>query len=272
MKRRPLGPLHLLAFVAISCIGRSVTPVDPVAASPSGTLIAQRTDTLTISIVNGGDTTHAGLAIDRVFRGTLDDGREIISRIFETNSPLLGVSRQRMVDLVDSLRPVRHFVRSPARIAELEFDGVEVRGWTRAIDGGDRREIVDFIAPGVINSASFDLFVRSMELELGSSASIAAYNGRTSTIDRLTATVTHRVFWSMVGESVSFVESEVNDFQTTFVVGTVTRRLWGFWIDIPAIGRVVYRSLEVPDLPNPYTELRPAKLHDHSRSAPTVVT
>lgn len=212
MQRIPRAAIATMLFAAI---------LADEAVTQRAAVLSAGTDTLSVWLVQGADTTPAGRVIDRIAVHGEGAGAEY-HRVYAGTLGVLGTRTDTIIDRVAGLVPQRSVTVQGDSVASVTFADGRVRGRIFAPFGGVR-EIDAELPPGVINGASLDLAIRSAPLVAGDTLRhrlfapmIGLFTTTTSVVtgvDTLGAVLTWRV------------TSEYHGSPVVFWIDTTTRRL-----------------------------------------------
>ena len=213
------------AFLLGALLGAA--PLLPLAAqggpapTADGRLLRPGVDTLVIYFIQGTDTVRSGLLVDELRVVDRAQG-SLLQRVYHSVDQRLGTRRDTIVDVLETLAPVRYRSRASRSQEHLDFQPGAVTGWARAT-GGDSIPVRMTLPDAVYNSASFDLVIRSAPLQEGWTATIPVLLGSRRELSTVPARV---VGASMLGGRPTWrVEAEIVGLAVTFWIDQETRAL-----------------------------------------------
>lgn len=184
-------------------------------------LLRAGTDTFAIYFISGKDSTRTGAIRDDI-RFVQQQGRKVIERVYVTQDRLLGARVDTLIDDARDLSPVSHHSRTSRNMAFIEFSKNQAVGWLR-LTNGDSASVAAAIAPGVINSSAFDLWLRAAPLALGWTAEVQAFEAFARTTLALHARVNGEEI--VEGEPSWRVQADFGGTPVTFWIGKSSRSL-----------------------------------------------
>lgn len=172
--------------------------------SAQATAIRPAVDTMTIWLIRGTDTTLSGRTIDDLTIVADSTGDRFV-RAYTTASLILGSRTDTIVDRVAGLQPERAVTVYGDSVYRLDFRPGRLSGDLR-LGTGVRRPIDIALPSPVINSSSFDLFLRGSLLRIGDSLHAVAFTPNVfGGVARLSARidgeeeVAGRLAWRVIG-------------------------------------------------------------------------
>jgi hypothetical protein len=184
-------------------------------------LLRAGVDTFAIYFIQGKDSTLTGAIRDDI-RFVQKQGRKVIERIYVTQDRVLGARLDTLIDDARDLSPVSHRSRTSRNMAFVEFSKNQAVGWLR-LPNGDSASVAGTIAPGVINSSAFDLWLRAAPLALGWTADVHAFEVVARTTLSLHAKVSGEEI--VEGEPSWRVQADFGGTPVTFWIGKTSRSL-----------------------------------------------
>lgn len=192
-------------------------------ASPTvdGRRLPQGVDSLAVYLVRGGDTTLTGMIREELTQVD-EGGRRLVHRVYATMDQILGLRLDSLVDVAETLEPVRHRSRTENGAEYLDFADGRVTGWLRMANG-DTVSVATPLPPGVVNASAFDLVLRAADLRDGWSAEVPAFMPNARAVVPLHARVVGTD--TVAGEACWRVAAEFTGMPVTFWIGQSSRRL-----------------------------------------------
>lgn len=165
--RLPLGLAVSALLASAMAAGAQSSP------SVDGRRLPLGADSLAVLLVRGGDTTRTGTVREELTH--IDEGgRLLLHRVYASMDQVLGLRLDSLVDVAESLEPVRHRSRTENGAEHLDFADGRVTGWLRMANG-DTVTVATPLPPGVVNASAFDLVLRAADLREGWSAEVPAF-------------------------------------------------------------------------------------------------
>lgn len=155
-------------------------------------VLAMRTDSMRISVIQGSDTTPVGQLWDRLDRFVGADGSALVRRVYRTENQLFGPHLDTAIAFDGSLRPIYKRTYSTIGADSLAFHDSVVVGW--AMDSDHQRVRLRRQLPAnVYDPSALDLILRSSDLDedrviivpvyLASSDSVIAVRAHVSRVE-----------------------------------------------------------------------------------------
>ena len=213
-------------------------------AGNAGARLAPGIDSLAIFYVQGGDTVRTGMLRDEL-TFVNEGGRQLLRRVYVSADRLLGTRLDTLVDVAATLAPVRHRSRTERSRELLDFGRDAVTGWLWLADG-DSVGVRTTLPAGVINSSSFDTYLRAADLRDGWTAEVPAFLPNSRSVTTLRARVAG--VDTVAGEASFRVAAEFAGMPVTFWIGQRSRRLRRQVMQIRPDAAILFQPV-VPDRP-----------------------
>jgi hypothetical protein len=208
------------------------------APTPSRIQLQPGVDSLFIYTIRGKDTTATGRVRDEILVRR-EGAEEHLVRVYASKDAILGTRLDTIIDRRADLAPRYHHSQSSSGSEVVRFSGDTATGYAH-LASGDSVGIHVGLPAGAINGASFDLYLRSAELKVGSKLSVTGFEASGRTAVPLEARIAGME--EVSGEPCWRAEAVFGGMAVHFWIGTRSRRLHQQVMFIRPDLRILFRS------------------------------
>jgi hypothetical protein len=193
---------------------------------------------LFIYAIRGTDTTATGRVRDELL--VKQEGpEEHLVRVYASTDAILGTRLDTIIDRQTDLAPRYHHSRSSSGSELVRFSAGKATGYAH-LASGDSVEIHATLPAGAINGSSFDLYLRSADLKVGSKLSVKGFQASGRTTVPLEARIAG--LEKVSGELCWRAEAVFGGMAVHFWIGTRSRRLHQQVMFIRPDFQILFRS------------------------------
>jgi hypothetical protein len=206
--------------------------------APSRTKLRAGVDSLFIYAIRGTDTTATGRVRDELQVRRVG-AEEHLVRVYASTDAILGTRLDTIIDRQSDLDPRYHHSQSSSGSELIRFVGSEAKGYAR-LASGDSVRIQATMPAGAINGASFDLFLRSSDLQVGQTLIATGFEASGRAIVSLEARIAGED--QVSGEPCWRAEAVFGGMAVHFWIGKSSRRLHQQVMFIRPDFQILFRS------------------------------